>query len=78
LKAIPRNPAFTSFRSSFPCHEPTAFSWRTRYATVIKGTRTPAKATIYTGKTVALKPAHEDPAYAHHFDGAKDEEVILH
>lgn len=52
----------------------------TRYATVIKGT-------WYTGegsqfmpeKTVGLKPGSymKHPAGTHHFDGAKDEEVIL-
>jgi uncharacterized RmlC-like cupin family protein len=56
------------------------FHGETRYATVIKGT-------WYTGegdefapdKTVPLKPGSfmKHPAGAHHFDGAKNEEVIV-
>ena len=56
------------------------FHGETRYATVIKGT-------WYTGegdafdptKTVPLKPGSfmKHPAGAHHYDGAKDEEVIV-
>lgn len=56
------------------------FHRETRYATVIKGT-------WYTGsgdefapdKTIPLKPGSfmKHPAGAHHFDGAKDEEVIV-
>lgn len=56
------------------------FHGETRYATVIKGT-------WYTGegeefapeKTVGLKPGSfmKHPANTRHFDGAKDEEVIL-
>lgn len=56
------------------------FHGEARYATVLKGT-------WYTGegdefapnKTVALKPGSfmKHPAGTHHFDGAKDEEVVL-
>jgi quercetin dioxygenase-like cupin family protein len=51
-----------------------------RYATVIKGTwYTGAGDDFLPDKTVALKPGSymKHPAGAHHFDGAKDEEVII-
>jgi len=52
----------------------------TRYATVIKGTwYTGAGDEFAPEKTVALKPGSfmKHPAGAHHYDGAKNEEVTL-
>ena len=56
------------------------FHGETRYATVIKGTwYTGAGDKFAPNDTVALKPGSfmKHPAGAHHFDGAKNEEVIL-
>lgn len=56
------------------------FHGETRYATVIKGTwYTGAGDEFAPDKTVALKPGSfmKHPAGAHHFDGSKNEEVIL-
>ena len=52
----------------------------TRYATVIKGTWYTGSGTEFApGKTIPLKPGSfmKHPAGAYHFDGAKDEEVIV-
>ena len=52
----------------------------TRYATVIKGTwYTGAGDEFAPDKTVPLKPGSfmKHPAGAHHYDGSKNEEVIL-
>jgi quercetin dioxygenase-like cupin family protein len=52
----------------------------TRYATVIKGTwYTGEGDTFSPNKTVGLKPGSfmKHPANTRHFDGSKDEEVIL-
>jgi quercetin dioxygenase-like cupin family protein len=51
-----------------------------RYATVIKGTWYTGEGSEFTpDKTVPLKPGSymKHPAGVNHFDGAKDEEVIL-
>jgi len=56
------------------------FHGETRYATVIKGTWYTGAGDKFTpNDTVALKPGSfmKHPAGAHHFDGAKNEEVIL-
>ena len=56
------------------------FHGETRYATVIKGTWYTGEGDEFTpDKTVPLKPGSfmKHPAGAHHYDGAKDEEVIL-
>lgn len=56
------------------------FHGETRYATVIKGTWYTGEGEEFTpDKTVALKPGSfmKHPAGTRHFDGAKDEEVIL-
>jgi quercetin dioxygenase-like cupin family protein len=52
----------------------------TRYATVIKGTWYTGEGEVFDpGKTVPLKPGSfmKHPAGTYHYDGAKDEEVIL-
>ena len=51
-----------------------------RYATVIKGTWYTGEGDVFDpGKTVGLKPGSfmKHPAGTHHYDGAKNEEVIL-
>jgi hypothetical protein len=56
------------------------FHPETRYATVLKGTwYTGAGDTFDPAKTVPLKAGSfmKHPSGAHHFDGAKDEEVIV-
>jgi len=56
------------------------FHDETRYATVLKGTWYTGDGDQFTpGKTVALKAGSymKHPKGAHHYDGAKDEEVIL-
>jgi hypothetical protein len=56
------------------------FHGETRYATVIKGTwYTGEGDTFDPNKTVPLKPGSfmKHPMGAHHFDGAKNEEVIV-
>ena len=56
------------------------FHGETRYATVIKGTWYTGAGDVFDpGKTVPLKPGSfmKHPAGAHHYDGAKDEEVIV-
>ncbi len=56
------------------------FHDETRYATVIKGTWWTGEGDVFDpSKTVALKPGSfmKHPAKAHHFDGSKNEEVIL-
>ena len=56
------------------------FHGETRYATVIKGTWYTGEGDQFApGKTVGLKPGSfmKHPAGTRHFDGAKDEEVIL-
>ena len=56
------------------------FHGETRYATVIKGTwYTGAGDEFAPDKTIALKPGGfmKHPAGAHHFDGSKNEEVIV-
>lgn len=56
------------------------FHDETRYATVIKGTWYTGEGDQFTpAKTVALKPGSfmKHPKGVHHYDGAKDEEVIL-
>src|SRR5215471_13923541 len=56
------------------------FHGETRYATVIKGTwYTGASDVFDPSKTVPLKPGSfmKHPAGTHHYDGAKDEEVIV-
>lgn len=52
----------------------------TRYATVIKGTWWTGEGKVFDpSKTVPLKPGSfmKHPAGTYHYDGAKDEEVIL-
>jgi len=52
----------------------------TRYGTVIKGTWWTGEGKVFDpGKTVPLKPGSfmKHPAGTYHYDGAKDEEVIL-
>jgi quercetin dioxygenase-like cupin family protein len=52
----------------------------TRYATVLKGTWYTGEGKVWDpGKTVPLKPGSfmKHPAGTYHYDGAKDEEVIL-
>jgi quercetin dioxygenase-like cupin family protein len=52
----------------------------TRYATVIKGTWYTGEGQVFDpGKTVPLKPGSfmKHPAGTYHYDGAKDEEVIV-
>jgi quercetin dioxygenase-like cupin family protein len=52
----------------------------TRYATVIKGTWYTGEGEVFDpGKTVPLKPGSfmKHPAGTYHYDGAKDEEVIV-
>jgi len=52
----------------------------TRYATVIKGTWYTGEGQVFDpAKTVPLKPGSymKHPAGTYHYDGAKDEEVIL-
>jgi quercetin dioxygenase-like cupin family protein len=56
------------------------FHGETRYATVIKGTWYTGDGDEFTPeKTVPLKPGSymKHPAGAHHYDGSKDEEVIV-
>ena len=56
------------------------FHGETRYATVIKGTWYTGAGDVFDpDKTVALKPGSfmKHPAGAHHFDGSKNEEVIV-
>ena len=56
------------------------FHDETRYATVIKGTWWTGDGDVFDpSKTVALKPGSfmKHPAKAHHYDGSKNEEVIL-
>jgi quercetin dioxygenase-like cupin family protein len=56
------------------------FHRETRYATVIKGTWWTGEGEEFApGKTISLKPGSymKHPAGVYHFDGAKDEEVIL-
>ncbi len=56
------------------------FHGETRYATVIKGTWYTGAGDVFDPeKTVALKPGSfmKHPAGVHHFDGAKNEEVIV-
>lgn len=56
------------------------FHGETRYATVIKGTWYTGAGDVFDPeKTVALKPGSfmKHPAGAHHYDGSKNEEVIL-
>ena len=56
------------------------FHDETRYATVIKGTWWTGDGDVFDpSKTVPLKPGSfmKHPAGAHHFDGSKNEEVIV-
>ena len=56
------------------------FHGETRYATVIKGTWYTGEGDVFDpSKTVPLKPGSfmKHPAGAHHYDGAKNEEVIV-
>jgi quercetin dioxygenase-like cupin family protein len=56
------------------------FHGETRYATVIKGTWYTGEGDVFDpSKTVPLKPGSfmKHPAGTHHYDGAKDEEVIV-
>jgi hypothetical protein len=56
------------------------FHDETRYATVIKGTWWTGEGDVFDpSKTVALKPGSfmKHPGKTHHFDGSKNEEVIL-
>jgi len=56
------------------------FHGETRYATVLKGTWYTGEGDDFSpGKTVPLKPGSfmKHPSGAHHYDGAKDEEVIV-
>ncbi len=56
------------------------FHGETRYATVLKGTWYTGEGDVFDpGKTVPLKPGSfmKHPAGTHHYDGAKDEEVIV-
>ena len=56
------------------------FHGETRYATVIKGTWYTGAGDVFDPeKTVALKPGSfmKHPQGAHHYDGSKNEEVIL-
>jgi quercetin dioxygenase-like cupin family protein len=82
IEGDPKKPGLYIIQVKFPpgVMSKPHFHGETRYATVIKGT-------WYTGsgdefapdKTVPLKPGSfmKHPAGAHHFDGAKDEEVIV-
>ena len=56
------------------------FHGEARYATVIKGTWYTGEGDVFDpSKTVPLKPGSfmKHPAGTHHYDGAKDEEVIV-
>jgi quercetin dioxygenase-like cupin family protein len=56
------------------------FHGETRYATVIKGTWYTGEGDVFDpSKTVPLKPGSfmKHPAGTHHYDGSKDEEVIV-
>ncbi len=56
------------------------FHGETRYATVIKGTWYTGEGDVFDpGKTVPLKPGSfmKHPAGTHHYDGSKEEEVIV-
>ena len=82
VEGDPAKPGIYIVRVKFPPWVMSAnhFHQEDRYAVVLKGT-------WYTGtgdefapdKTVPLKPGShmKHPAGAHHFDGAKDEEVIV-
>ena len=82
IEGDPTKPGIYVVRVKFPpwVMSSNHFHQEDRYAVVLKGT-------WYTGvgdefdpdKTVALKPGSfmKHPAGAHHFDGAKEEEVIV-
>lgn len=56
------------------------FHSEARYATVLKGTWYTGDGDVFTPeKTVPLKPGSfmKHPSMVHHYDGAKDEEVLL-
>src|SRR5215470_5555631 len=82
VEGDPKKPGIYIVQVKFPPHVMSKphFHGETRYATVIKGTwYTGAGDEFAPDKTVPLKPGSfmKHPAGAHHFDGAKDEEVIV-
>jgi len=82
VEGDPAKPGLYIIQVKFPPHVMSRphFHEETRYATVIKGTWYTGEGDEFSpGKTVALKPGSfmKHPKGAHHYDGAKDEEVIL-
>ena len=82
VEGDPKKPGLYIIQVKFPpgVMSKPHFHGETRYATVIKGTwYTGAGDEFAPDKTVALKPGSfmKHPAGAHHFDGSKNEEVIL-
>jgi hypothetical protein len=82
VEGDPAKPGLYIIQVKFPPHVMSRphFHDETRYATVLKGTwYTGAGDEFAPNKTVALKPGSfmKHPKGAHHFDGAKDEEVII-
>jgi quercetin dioxygenase-like cupin family protein len=82
VEGDPAKPGLYIIQVKFPPHVMSRphFHEETRYATVIKGTWYTGEGDEFSpGKTVALKPGSfmKHPKGVHHYDGAKDEEVIL-
>jgi len=82
VEGDPKKPGLYIIQVKFPpgVMSKPHFHGETRYATVIKGTwYTGAGDAFAPDKTIALKPGSfmKHPAGAHHYDGAKNEEVIL-
>ena len=82
IEGDPKKPGLYIVQVKFPSGVMSKphFHGETRYATVIKGTwYTGAGDEFAPDKTIPLKPGSfmKHPAGAHHFDGAKGEEVIV-
>jgi quercetin dioxygenase-like cupin family protein len=82
IEGDPKKPGIYVIRVKFSPGRMTRPHWHPedRHATVLSGTwYTGEGDTFDPSKTVALGPGSymKHPAKAHHFDGAKDEEVVL-